>query len=488
MTEADTKERFRDIDKIFHPRSVVVIGVTASRGFWWLRSLSTFKGELYAVNPSHVGKIPELDVECYASVLDVPEPLDYAVIAIPADMVPDAVEKCGEKRVKVVSIFTSGFSELNTEKGFDRERTLVEAARKGGVRMIGPNCMGIYCPSMGLRFRIDQPTESGSVGFISQSGGHAINVTTVGPRDGVYFSKVISYGNGCDLDSPDFIEYLAYDDETSIIGMYIEGVRDGKRFMRALTEAAHRKPVLILKGGQTEEGGRATSSHTGSMAGSSQIWKAAVRQCGAVMVSDFEELTDILMAFYHSPKPHGKRIGMLSISGGQSVVLTDGCVKAGLEVPQLSEESKEQISSLIFSVGTNPSNPVDVASSWHDAKSVEKVIEVIDSDPNIDALLVEIAVHYDSQHILHIMSRKEYSTPTYSKLTRMFRIAKKNISKPLFIVLSPTYHEDGSLELRKKLIGLGLPVYPNIGRAARALINMLEYYERHTPDTKEDRL
>ena len=270
-----------ELRPIFYPRTLAVVGVSrdeAKFGSLFLRALLDFgfKGRIYPVHPEG-GEI--LGLKAYPSVRDIPEPVDLAAIMVPAPHVPAVLEDCLAKGVPGAEVFTSGFSETGDERAAALERELARIARRG-IRIVGPNCFGIYCPGGGLTLLPggNFQRESGPVGFITQSGGHAVEFAREGRGRGIRFSKVISYGNGCDLNESDLLEYMAQDDETRIIAMYLEGPRDGRRFARLVKELAPRKPVVIWKAGLTRTGGRAVRSHTASLAGEEAVWEAFFRQ------------------------------------------------------------------------------------------------------------------------------------------------------------------------------------------------------------------
>ncbi|MFH0769373.1 MAG: CoA-binding protein, partial [Chloroflexota bacterium] len=263
------KVDFAKLDRAFSPKCVVVVGDKRETDFRWLRSQSTLKGKLYSVqiSPEEVEGIKALGVENYTSLLDVPGPIDLVVVAVPRAIAPSILEDCIRKDVAAAYFFTSGFSETDTEEGIKLERLLARRAEEANFHLIGPNCMGLFNPRIGLRQGPEQYSGfDGSVGFISQSGTHAIGFANEAHLQGMDISKSVSFGNGIVLDSADYLEYLSHDKETRIIGMYLEGVKDGRRFLKVLREVSAKKPVVIWKGGRTEEGGRAIASHTGSLA------------------------------------------------------------------------------------------------------------------------------------------------------------------------------------------------------------------------------
>ncbi len=277
---------YLSLDYLFHPRSVAIIGVSRdstqySPGRAFMQSLlgSGFKGKVYPVNPSG-GEAFGLKI--YPSVKDIPDRVDYVIAAIPARYTPQLVADCATKGVRAIHFFTSGFSEIEGDEGKRLESDMLTVARQSGIRILGPNWMGFYCPETGLTFAFNFPKQTGPLGIIAQSGGNSIYCVNEAATRSIYFSKVISYGNASDLNESDFLEYLTYDPETKIIAAYIEGVRDGSRFVRVLERAARLKPVIIFKAGTTETGTRAAAAHTSSMGGSRRIWESQLKQAGAI--------------------------------------------------------------------------------------------------------------------------------------------------------------------------------------------------------------
>ncbi len=299
MTTRKPPEIARQIEAIFRPRSIAVAGASANPdtpGYDYVQSLQAFGfgRRIYPVNPRG-GEI--LGLPAYASLRDVPGDLDYVISCIPADGVLDLVAACGEKGVKALQLFTGRFGETGRPDAVALERRLLDTARRSGVRLIGPNCMGLLYPAHGISFRTDMSREPGDIGFLSQSGNLLFEIAHFGGPRGLRFAKAISYGNALDLDESDFLAYFAWDPESKVIGAYVEGVKDGRRFLGALKRAASGKPVVLLKGGRTGAGGRAAASHTAALAGAGAVWDAAARQAGAMSVDTVEELIDMLIAF-----------------------------------------------------------------------------------------------------------------------------------------------------------------------------------------------
>jgi acyl-CoA synthetase (NDP forming) len=442
------------MESIFNPSAIAVIGAS-EEGYPWLQSLSKFP-KVYAVNPTRkeVSGIP-----CYPSILDVPEKIDMVIISVPAPLVGGVIEECVKKGVSVATIFTAGYGEGGNK---EREEELLNIT-KGKLRIIGPNCMGIYYPARKISFRPDLSMVPGNVAFLSQSGGHAITFSLLGESEGIRFSKVISYGNGIDLDSPDFLEYLIEDDETEIIAAYIEGVRDGKRLLKVLSSS--KKPVIMLKGGGTEEGKKAALSHTGSIAGSPEIWDAVFSQTGVIKVESFDELLDTVLASMHFRG--GERAGILTISGGQSVVLTDGCCREGLKVAELSGETRGKLQKIIHEPGTSVKNPVDLANAWGNPEIVERAIEILAGDKEVDFLIVEISAHFSAIYASF------FDSNFHEKIIGAIKKAKETVKKPIFLILSPSSYEEERLRYKRELLKAGFPIFPSIQRVARAISNLL---------------
>ena len=317
-----------DLENLFNPRSMAIIGVSSQgnpydwggRRFLQYLLNQGFEGNIYPVNPKG-GKVFGLKI--YPDIKDVPDPIDYVMSCISARQTPQLVKDCIAKEVKGVHIFASGFSESGTKEGKALEEEISSLVHQSNIRIIGPNCFGIYCPKAGLSYGPDFSKECGSIALMCQSGGNSIYLVHEGLRRGIRFSKVISYGNACDVNESDLLEYFAGDPDTKIITAYIEGVKDGRRFYQVLKEVIKEKPIIILKGGITEAGATAAASHTGALAGSNEVWDALFRQAGIIRVYSLEELIDMTMTFNCLPLPSGKRTLVFGIGGGATVLATD---------------------------------------------------------------------------------------------------------------------------------------------------------------------
>ncbi len=345
------------LDYVFHPRSVAVVGVTKQRpgfagiGTTFMLAMKELEREnLYAVNP----KYDEIEgMRCYPSIRDIEGPVDHVISSVPVRSVEQLVDDCIAKGVRSLHFFTAGFAETGEEGMAEMEAEVVSRAVKAGIRVIGPNCMGLYVPEERLTFTHGTPTEPGPVGGISQSGGNAIDFVMTAAARGIRYSKVVSYGNAADLGECELLDYLADDPQTEIITAYIEGVRDGGRFFEVMKRAAAAKPVIVLKGGRTEAGGRATMSHTASLAGSAAVFDALCRQANAVRVDSVDEMADLAVAFRYMGVPKGKGVAVVGGGGGFSVFAADEIDEAGLECPVLPERTQAQIREFTPAAGTS---------------------------------------------------------------------------------------------------------------------------------------
>jgi acyl-CoA synthetase (NDP forming) len=376
---------------LFQPQSVAVVGVPRGPkvGQIFLQGLlhPGYKGRIYPINPN---ADEVLGLPCYPSISALPETPDLAILVVGSETAIDVIGECADRGVKAAALFTAGFSEAGTEEGRQREAALLAAARRGArpVRLLGPNCMGVYVPKTGLAMFPGMPSEIGPVGFVSQSGSLCAFIAGEGHARGLAFSKVVSIGNQADLTAADFFEYLADDPETKVVGSYLEGVRDGRGLFRALERCASRKPVVIWKSGRTEAGARAAHSHTAALSGERVVWSAMLRQVGALVVHDMDGLLDLLVASCHVPRNCGKRIAILAGPGGPAVSASDACEENGLELPQLAAGTQEVLRGIIPMAGTSVRNPIDMGLVMLGAAEMYyRATEAAALDPNVDAIL-----------------------------------------------------------------------------------------------------
>ena len=466
------KENMSDLEFLFHPRSIAVVGTpsgpedTLGAGVL-LHSLVEFGygGRIYPVNPKADGI---MGLKAYPDLASVPESPDYVICCLPARLAPKLVRDCVARRVKAIAVYTAGFSEVS-EEGRRLERDLAEIAREGGVRLIGPNCMGIYCPRTGLSYNPRVSREAGCIGLVCQSGGNSLVLTMMGNLRGIHFSKVISYGNAADLTEADFIEYLAQDAETEAIGAYIEGLKDGRRFLRVLSEATRRKPVAVVKGGRTGAGMKAAASHTGALASSRARWDALCRQAGAVQVDSLDEMLDFIETCLYMRPPDGPRVGIIGWSGGASVLSADDCEGAGLSVPIFSDGLRQELRRFLPEMGNSVNNPVDSVVVTTPG-AVSRGMTAVAGSNEVDFLLV---------HMPLASSLSAFTSQARRETLEAVIETSRSIGLPV-AVAQPHADEPESAEifygLQQRCVEAGLPMYSSPSRAGKAISRFIQYH------------
>ncbi len=377
------------LSSIFEPRSIAVVGGSNNTKKWGGRILKnllgSFKGPVYPVNPNE-----EMvqGVTSYRSILDIPGEVELAVIVVPAQVIFPVIEACGKKGVHGLIVITAGFGETG-DAGKELEKELISIVNKYGMRMIGPNTLGIVNEPMSLNASvIGRLPRAGPISFITQSGTLGLALAEWTIDMGLGLCKIISTGNKANVDDVDIIEYLAHDPSTGVIAMYVEGINRGKAFM----DAARRinKPIIAIKTGRSKRGSKAVFSHTGSIAGSDEIFSAAFRQAGILRVDTIDEVFDAALAFSCQPLPKGNNVAIISNGGGAGIVATDACEKHGINVTELTEGTKEKIRKAIPEFASG-SNPIDTAGLSSHQVYID-VMQALLLDPNVDALIV-IYVH-----------------------------------------------------------------------------------------------
>ena len=475
-----------ELDTMFNPKSVAIVGASSNPLAWggtsFLKRLQKlgFDGSLYPVNP----KDTEIQgLKAYPDIGSLPDTPDLVIIAIPAPAVPQVLEDCVATGVKNVHIFTSGFAETGLEEGRILDAEITDIIQRGGLRVVGPNCMGLYVPGSKLAYYGAEPVGSGPVALLSQSGGHAEMLTEYAQDLGVYFSKAISFGNARGLQAIDFLEYLAQDPETSIITMYLEGIRDGNHFTRLIRSINRTKPVIIWKGGLTESGSRAVASHTGSLAGEERVWDAFFAQTGAVKAGSREEIIDIVMAFLHLKPPRGKRTLLIGGGGGNSVAMADICNREGLEVPRLAEETRKELNTFIRLAGSSARNPVDAWMLQENIDLFRRALELAVADPVIDVVILDKYVWDDEDD-----DTSSESGQNAEKMNDfLIDFARNNrYGKPVVLSLNGRANAPQSAvsvaKLWRQFAQAGVPTYVSQQSASRALSRFVEYYryqQRH---------
>ncbi|MGQ9721821.1 MAG: acetate--CoA ligase family protein [Candidatus Jordarchaeum sp.] len=465
------KDLISQINALFNPSSIAVLGVSDKKFRLGNFLLSNFidigyEGKLYPINPDEE---TIMGLKSYPSLKDIDETVDLLVISLHPDKVPQVIEEAVEKNVKGAIIFSSGYGEKGNE-GRLRERELVEIARKGNLRIIGPNCMGFYCPSTKLSFFPGLSKESGPVAFISQSGSLSNIVAFAGEIHGFGFSKMISLGNSCDLDVNDFLEYLGSDHETKIIACYLEGVEDGRRFLRLAKRISRKKPIIVWKVGWTKGGAKAAGSHTGSICGNKEIWDAVFKQAGLIRVENLSELFGRLGAFINPYLPNGNRVVVICAPGGAAVSTADACEKAGLELAELSEETKNKMAEIIPEFGTSVSNPVDMGLIvTYDKTIYPSCTEIAGRDENVDMVLV-----------FHFVIDKELAenlVDVQKRIKKPMAVAtniQQLLGKEFGAIFKP-FDTEEMPNILKKFYESGISFHSTEQDAARTLMSLLEY-------------
>ena len=465
-----------NFDPLFHPRTIAVAGVSnkgEGQGNRFIQRLrrSGYKGIIYPIHPSE----SELEgLPAYPSLAETPEPIDYAFIAIPAERVPDLIANAGG-RVRFAQVMSSGFGEGG--KGEALQAALVDALRIGRVRLLGPNCLGVYSPSAGMTFVEGQSAPAGSVGIFSQSGGLSVDIIKHGEYRGVRFTGVVSLGNCLDVGPCDLLEYYLSDPRVRVIGAYLETVHEGRRFFEILRAAKARKPVVILKGGRTEQGQRAAVSHTGSLAGNDQVWRALASQTGSVLVESLEEFIDSLVAFQNwatEKKPFCGNVVLFGNGGGASVLASDALGRLGIELPAIGTDTAIKLDALGISAGASLENPLDFPANILNrfgGKLFEKLLKIV-----IDEDRPEIVLIHLNLPVILPYRNGELMSELMSMVLKLHNSLNRETS--LFLVLRSTGQSDYEEQRQKYALTAmqaGIPTFQDLSSAARALGTLKRY-------------
>lgn len=372
----------------FCPDSVAIIGAAREEekvGHAILDNIisSGFKGKLFAINP-HADKIHS--IQCYPSILNVPVNVDLAIIVIPAQYVLQALKECSRKKVKWAIIISAGFKETGTE-GAKKECELIAKAKEYGIRILGPNCMGIIdtkCPINATFSQLMPPR--GNIGFTSQSGALGSAILDWAKTNKIGLSKFVSLGNKVDISENDLFDYWESDENTRVITAYLEGVVNGKQFIKVSSRVSKNKPIIVIKSGNTDAGARAVSSHTGTLAGSAKAYEAAFKQAGIIRANTIRDLFNYATAFSSQPLPKGKKVAIITNAGGPGIMATDACEKNNISLTSLSKETIDKLKGFLPEAA-NFYNPIDVLGDAQ-ADRYRKALEVVVKDDNVNALIV----------------------------------------------------------------------------------------------------
>jgi len=447
------------LNRFFNPNAVAVVGASSKPGkvgHAILRNLASsgFQGPIYPVNP-HADEI--LGLKCHRSVVEIEGPVDLAVVVVPAPAVVPVVEECGEKGIGGAVVISAGFKESGPE-GLARERELEEVARKLGIRVVGPNCLGVMSTGSGLNatFAEGMP-KRGNVSLMSQSGALATAIIDWSIQQGIGYSKFVSFGNGVDVGVVDLLRAWEDDEETTVIVAYIEGLPNGPEFIEVARRVSLKKPVIVVKSGSTQAGARAVSSHTGSLAGSEHAYNAAFLQSGVIRAHSMEELFDLAVAFAYQGPPRGRSVGIVTNAGGPGIMATDAADRAGLRLASLEQDTVQALREKLPEAA-NFYNPVDVLGDA-DAERYRYAAEHLLRDENVDGVIAVL---------------------TPQAMTRAKEVAEEVASvaagskKPVLAC----FMGGGAMEEAVEVLNDSrVPVYSYPERAVQALARMAEYQE-----------
>ena len=448
-----------DLSLFFEPKSVAVIGSLREGYFGGYVVIKTllnagFKGKIFPVNPSYQ-KV--LSLKVYPSLKDISEKIDLVFLIINRRSVPDMMRTCADKGIKAVVVVADGFAERD-EEGARLQHEIVEIAKKSRMRIIGPNTAGVANPTNGF---IPDPYEMGYRTL--KAGGIAICAQTgmINPQAFPYgdlhygVSKICDYGNKCDVDECDMLEYLEEDPRTKVITMYLESIRDGRRFLEVSKRVTPKKPVLILKSGRTKEGARVSASHTGSLAVDDQIFSAACKQAGIVRLEKFSELFELPKIFASQPLPKGNQLGIVTFTGGVGVLAIDEAAKYGLSVSKLSPETSAKLNAIFPDLGktiVDIGPPMAVINNYMDIYS--KILKTVLEDDTMDCLFNVI-----------------WTSPFKSFVEEYLKFYKKIKGKYQRTIATWIYGPSVPLvqEMSSRMEDLGFPVFPDLETSMKAL-------------------
>lgn len=482
-TEPFRKSESIDMTRLFEPQTIGVVGVSPdkpslAKDFLEASLQMGYKGKIFPINKNHEGK--ELfGSRIYKSISSVPDGIDYLYISIPAAGVPGLLKEAKGK-VRFAHIITSGFGEVGSE-GKKLEKELLTQAQESDIRLIGPNCLGMYSPKAGITLIDKTPEEAGSIGIISQSGGLTTDIIRMGGAIGLRFSKAISIGNGIDLGIEDFLDFMGRDPQTKIIGIYAEHVKQGDRLSRLLSEICKVKPVLILKGGRSPLGAKAASSHTGALVSDIKLWKAMCRQHGAIFSESINDFINALLSFQNLDVSTDNTLFMFGQSGGTTVLAADLCYENGLAIPELDEQLEKEILSLGIPPGTSVKNPIDAPiGTLAVAKGgiVRDIFKLVGARKNFSYELM----HFNVQNIL------SYSRNGHEIINNMVELAierggeKGPRYRRFALVVRGNREQEIEILVREqslKAMQAGVPVFSELDDALKSIGTLVKFGKRY---------
>lgn len=461
----------------FHPRTAAVAGVSfrpkpTFNGVRWFKLMREYGvvERVYGLNPR--GGRTRSGTPIYPSLSEVPEDqIDYLISVIPAHAVLDLIDQAAAKGVRVMHLVTAGFGETGLADRAELGEELLRRAKAHGIRLLGPNCMGVHTPIGGVSWIEDASREPGRVAMLSQSGANASEVVMRAEPRGIHFSYVASYGNAVDLNESDFLRYLTDDPDTDVVLAYLEGIRDGRAFVPLARALAARKPFVVLKGGATEAGSRAAASHTGSLAGSAEIWRAVVRQTKLIDVTSNDELLDLAVTAQRLKRVQGRRVALVGRGGGHSVLAADAIARAGLELPPLSPATQQRLGAYLPPAGNSIRNPVDSDVPW-DSDDFLPALQAVADDEQVDVVILQVNVD-------NLPAGGSAADAGFEEglRDRLLAVAQ-GISVPLAVVLRPQRSSAGmdlGIRIQQQLGAAQVAVFETVGAAATSLRRYLDW-------------
>lgn len=454
------------LDPIFKAKSIAIIGASTQVEKWGhrmvARPLNTgFRGVIYPVNPN-AEEVAGL--KPYATISDLPQDIDLAIITLPSPMVPEALRECARHGIRGAVIISAGFAEAGGE-GKKLQDEVSRIAAEANIPLVGPNCMGLWSAPVGLNLAFDEAPLRGSIAFISQSGTLGNYLMLLAKSKGYGFSGFVSSGNQAVLEVTDYLEYFGHDAKTRAIILYIEGIRDASRFFRVAKEVVRRKPVMVYKAGRFEVGVRAALSHTASLAGNDEIFEGFCRQTGLIRCYDPLHSFDMAMALASQPLPKGNGVAIISGGGGYCVTMAEACAAWGLEVPRLDESASEKIKKVLQPFAPQPWNPVDTASDIR-PMTYARALDILMSLDYIDGILMMIPFMFEFQ------LRSPASIRELMDATEIICSLPKKYNKPLVGNMIPRVSVGPALDLFQRA---GIPFYATQDESARAMHALVRY-------------
>lgn len=480
----------RIFQALFAPRSVAFIGASTNVFKWGFNILhhilrGGYTGQLYAINPqggSWYGR------KVYTDLSEIDDTLDLAVIVVKDSLVKDAIQKCVERRIPVAIVITAGFSETGAD-GARLEREIVALANAGGMRLVGPNTMGIFSASPNpLQILMSSMSiPKGQVSIITQSGNLGSSLAYRFVRRSIGLSRLISSGNEADLKTEDFLTLLENDPETRVICLYIEGLRDGRRFFEIAQRITHTKPIVLLKGGRTAIGAQAAASHTGAMASDDTVFTSMCRQTGIITVDTMDDMVDVTGLLLTQPLPKGKRIGIVTMGGGWGVIATDACVAQGLNVPPLEKDIIAKLDAILPAYWSR-GNPIDLVAPGT-VSVITDTVKILMESAAFDAVLL-MGLGYMTLRARRLKSTKAIpAAEIESSADILIREEEKLFSLLLDLLARKTipivpvidimaFDAPADINITKALDQKGIMAYSSPERAILALAKMIAYQMR----------